>query len=200
MVVPHVSSLHRYDWKRICASAGCAFLSPERPAEEVIAALASAPLVIAESMHAAIIADALRTPWHGLSLSPSFNDFKWLDWADSLDIPLVMHRFDWDRMRGTSRPPADPTRRELSATHLRPRHRPALAGLRYRVGGALRSMVLRRQLSQLAQRDGQLSSEIRLESRKDELRSRLAALAAVTREGMGPSDPTGNVCLRSEVL
>jgi succinoglycan biosynthesis protein ExoV len=56
----------------------------------VIRRIAAAPLVIAESMHAAIIADAFRVPWIPVRFSPHFHAEKWLDWAASLDMTLAI--------------------------------------------------------------------------------------------------------------
>ena len=84
--VPHEASMHRNDWARLCDVAGVDYVSPGDDARTVIRRLATAPLVIAESMHAAIIADAFGTPWHGVSISHRFNGVKWLDWADSIGI------------------------------------------------------------------------------------------------------------------
>lgn len=86
--IPHLSSVDKYDWETLCAQAGIDFVSPCDESKAVIRRIAAAPLVLAESMHAAIIADSFRTPWIPLSLSRSFNGAKWLDWSDSLEMPL----------------------------------------------------------------------------------------------------------------
>lgn len=88
--VPHEASMHRQDWDRLCARAGVDHVSPGGDAREVIRRIATAPLVIAESMHAVIIADAFGTPWHAVSISHLFNGTKWLDWADSLGLSLAI--------------------------------------------------------------------------------------------------------------
>lgn len=80
--------MHRNDWAKLCDLAGVDYLSPGEDAKTVIHQLATASLVIAESMHAAIIADAFGTPWHGVSISHLFNGTKWLDWADSVGAIL----------------------------------------------------------------------------------------------------------------
>lgn len=86
--VPHEASMHRNDWTKLCDAAGVDYVSPGDDARSVIRRLATAPLVIAESMHAVIIADAFGTPWHAVSISHLFNGTKWLDWADSLGLTL----------------------------------------------------------------------------------------------------------------
>lgn len=86
--VPHHASVHRADWAGLCLKAGVEYVSPEGDAREVIRKLAAAPLVIAESMHAVILADAFGTPWHAVSISHLFHKSKWMDWADSLSVSL----------------------------------------------------------------------------------------------------------------
>src|SRR5690606_31984382 len=49
-------------------------------------------LVIAEAMHAAIIADSYRVPWVSVSSSRRINAFKWQDWAASL---RMTHNFQY---------------------------------------------------------------------------------------------------------
>lgn len=99
--VPHHASVHRMDWKTLCDRAEVEFVSPEWDAKQVIRKLAAAPLVIAESMHAVILADAFGTPWTGVSVSHLFNGAKWLDWADSVGvIPRIQPLYPaMDRLR-----------------------------------------------------------------------------------------------------
>ncbi len=84
--VPHVGSDQSFDWASICARLGLQYQSPSACPKIVIKRLASARCVIAESMHAAIIADAFGTPWTAVAINKGFNRFKWLDWAESLEI------------------------------------------------------------------------------------------------------------------
>lgn len=111
--VPHHKSVRRYDWPAICARAGIDYLSPEGDAREVMRRIAAAPLVIAESMHAVILADAFGTPWHAVSVAPQFNPWKFEDWAESLRIPLTIHSLfgeldDLRRRFGGRARPAEP--------------------------------------------------------------------------------------------
>ena len=85
--VPHWKSVRYGYWERICASLGIEFVDPCRDSKWVVGRIASAEKVIAESMHAAIIADAFRVPWIPIALSREISPFKWVDWAASLDIP-----------------------------------------------------------------------------------------------------------------
>lgn len=89
--IPHCSNDTRHDWDAICGALGMRYVTPRGDADSVIREIATAPLVVAESMHAAILADAFRTPWIATSVSGNLNYPKWADWADSLGIDLQVH-------------------------------------------------------------------------------------------------------------
>jgi succinoglycan biosynthesis protein ExoV len=91
--VPHVASDARHDWQSACRRAGLDFVSPRGEARAVVRRIAGAPLVLAESMHAAIVADAFRVPWIPVRISAAFNAGKWQDWAQSLGVPSRMITF-----------------------------------------------------------------------------------------------------------
>ena len=59
--------------------------------EAVVQQIASSRLVIAEAMHAAIVADAFRVPWIPVTSVPETNPFKWQDWCESLDLRYKTH-------------------------------------------------------------------------------------------------------------
>ena len=81
-----------YDWPRICAAAGLAYISPRPESAAVIRAIGRAERVITESMHGAVLADALRIPWLPVAQLDTFNHFKWRDWAASLNLDISMAR------------------------------------------------------------------------------------------------------------
>lgn len=83
---PHWKTLWHGDWTRICQQAGVELLDVAAPSREVVRRIAGAKLVLAESMHAAIIADAFRVPWVAVAASHEFSTFKWADWALSLEL------------------------------------------------------------------------------------------------------------------
>ncbi len=85
--MPHLDSLAHYDWAPLCAEAGLTYVDPRRPVDEVLPLLRAADVVLAEAMHAAIVADTLRVPWIPVRAYPSINAFKWRDWTRSLELP-----------------------------------------------------------------------------------------------------------------
>jgi succinoglycan biosynthesis protein ExoV len=87
--VPHISAARAVDWRPICTAAGIEYLDPRGDHFSVLKRIGSARLVLADAMHAAIIADSLRVPWIPLSSSAEINTFKWLDWTLSMGVPYL---------------------------------------------------------------------------------------------------------------
>lgn len=177
--VPHVSSVRTLDWASACRRAGVDYVSPEGDAHEVIRRIAAAPLVIAESMHAAILADTFRTPWHAIAMTPQFNDFKWADWAESLGIPLKMHGRPWEGLVSTRKPTdaegalsgAAIAATTGGAPSPKDRLRQILTPLR----NMAKARMVTRRFAELASQPGQLSDSDVLLARRAELRRRFAA-------------------------
>ena len=90
--VPHVHSVANAPWKRICYDAGVQLVDPRDESKSVIREIALADLVLAEAMHAAIIADSYRVPWIPVWTSLGVNALKWFDWASSLNMTITPHR------------------------------------------------------------------------------------------------------------
>jgi succinoglycan biosynthesis protein ExoV len=99
--MPHHGSLHNADWRPVCAQAGIDFLDPSDDARETVRRIREARLVIAEAMHAAIVADAFRVPWIPVNCYEHILDFKWRDWTESLGmgyLPTALPSL-WDMER-----------------------------------------------------------------------------------------------------
>ncbi len=91
--VPHWESDLLGNWAPICQRAGITCVSPREESMGVIRRIASARRVLAESLHAAIIADAFRIPWTPVITRPDILRFKWVDWARSVGVryaPVVL--------------------------------------------------------------------------------------------------------------
>ncbi|WP_159981790.1 MULTISPECIES: polysaccharide pyruvyl transferase family protein [unclassified Novosphingobium] len=86
VVVPHYETITFPGWDRAVRMAGFDLVDPRGAPETVIAALAGARLVLTESLHGAILADAYGVPWRGFAVSRNFSTAKWADWTRSLDL------------------------------------------------------------------------------------------------------------------
>lgn len=84
-------------WQDACEALGIEYIAPDKSVEEILGQLANAKFVIAEAMHGAIIADAMRVPWLAVSTRPSINSFKWLDWCESLHLNYSPISLYWKR-------------------------------------------------------------------------------------------------------
>lgn len=84
--VPHWESAIGGVWPEVCATVGVNYIDPRGDAKAVIADIARSELIIAESMHGAILADAFRVPWVAVSTSRNINSFKWNDWAETVGV------------------------------------------------------------------------------------------------------------------
>ena len=90
--VPHrLTARLSLNWQVIEQRASLNVVLPQADAVSVIERIRDARLVIAEAMHAAIIADAFRVPWIPVAISHHFNTFKWHDWAESMDLDLHLN-------------------------------------------------------------------------------------------------------------
>jgi succinoglycan biosynthesis protein ExoV len=87
-VIPHWESLLFPGWQEACRQAGMTLISPMDTPEAVLRAVLSVDLILAESLHGAIIADTYDIPWVPFVSSGNFSLFKWKDWAMSVDVPL----------------------------------------------------------------------------------------------------------------
>ncbi|MBM70782.1 MAG: hypothetical protein CME43_15035 [Haliea sp.] len=91
--MPHHSTTAGGFWEKACKESGINYISPKGfDVEAVVQQISSSRLVIAEAMHAAIVADTFRVPWIPVTSVPETNPFKWQDWCESLDLKYQPHR------------------------------------------------------------------------------------------------------------
>ena len=160
--VPHHTSVHRHNWKAACAEAGLEYVSPELDSSYVIKKIAGARIVLAEAMHAAIVADSFRVPWIPVKIGERFNYFKWHDWAGSLNIlPKI--------------PPFFPILNELGAALSLSRGR----RMQERIRSVVERPILVRGLIRNLRREAYLSADSTLEKKKQRF---LSVLEDVSKE------------------
>jgi succinoglycan biosynthesis protein ExoV len=100
--MPHIWSDRNWDWRRSVEELGLVYISPRDDARETIRRIGGLRGLITEAMHGAIVADALRTPWLAVGISPKFESSKWCDWGGALGVPIHFHSIP--ALRGTSWP------------------------------------------------------------------------------------------------
>ncbi len=78
-------------WQEICSQIGFLYIDPSWPVEKVLSAISQTEVLIAEAMHGAIVADALRIPWIPVITSTRILEFKWHDWCSSIGLVYRPH-------------------------------------------------------------------------------------------------------------
>ena len=71
--------------RRTCEDAGVNFIDPRSDVETVMNAICASEVVITESLHGAICADAVGVPWVATATHNVYPE-KWLDWAQSVGV------------------------------------------------------------------------------------------------------------------
>lgn len=188
--IPHWESTVGGIWPIVCKAAGLVYVDPCGDAKSVIRSIAQSKLVVAESMHAAILADAFRVPWVAVSTSRSINSFKWRDWAATVGVAYeprhvpVSSRAEaitkgarfWGVDFGNREPqPDDPNKHSFDDTLVMTRSDPPPSALRSaakQVLAAPSTFALR----QARRARPQLSAEGVLAERKERLREVLAGI------------------------
>lgn len=96
--MPHHVSAYQANWEEVCERVGLTYLDPTADIHQTILQISKSKFVIAEAMHAAIVADALRIPWMPVRAYSHILEFKWQDWCASLNMtysPEVLPEL-WD--------------------------------------------------------------------------------------------------------
>ena len=86
--IPHVDSMIDGHWEDVCELAGINLIDPRQSVESFINDLNATEFVITEAMHGAILADAYGIPWTPVKAYDYINEFKWNDWAKSLQLSI----------------------------------------------------------------------------------------------------------------
>jgi succinoglycan biosynthesis protein ExoV len=78
-------------WLEVCQQLGFQYIDPCWPVEQVLTAISQTSVLLAEAMHGAIAAEALRVPWIPIITSPRILTFKWQDWCSSVGLDYGPH-------------------------------------------------------------------------------------------------------------
>ncbi len=90
LIIPHFQSMQDPGWDTVAEQTGFELLDPRADAQSVIAKIASARLVLTESLHGAILADTYGIPWSVFATSRNFGSTKFLDWCLSLELDFSL--------------------------------------------------------------------------------------------------------------
>ncbi|MDX3927031.1 MAG: polysaccharide pyruvyl transferase family protein [Shinella sp.] len=191
--VPHWESAIAGMWPVVCDTVGLTYIDPRGDAREVIRQIAQSELIVAESMHGAILADAFRVPWVAVTTSQSINSFKWNDWAQTLGVTYRPRRVPissraeaiikggrfWGVDFETDAPaPEDPNRKAIDGDIIVAAREPRQTSLR-RAAKQLLAAPSTLALWQASRAEPQLSDDARLAGRKELF---LAALEGIRRD------------------
>jgi succinoglycan biosynthesis protein ExoV len=86
--MPHFESAGRGAWREASALAGVTMIDPRDDPLTVIAAIGKCKVLMSESLHGIIVADALRVPWIAIQPLAPIHRAKWVDWAESLELAI----------------------------------------------------------------------------------------------------------------
>lgn len=164
--MPHWESLDRGDWGRVCSLAGITLIDPRKPVEQVMDAILQCKVLVAEAMHGAIVADALRVPWIPLLPIHGNHRDKWYDWAGALDLTLRPFRL-W---------PSSPL--ELGIAVERHKALSAAASALSSIKGAESALqhLAAKRLQKLAQEEPQLSQDSAIENATERMLEQIEKL------------------------
>jgi succinoglycan biosynthesis protein ExoV len=86
LIIPHFQTLDFPGWDEVARQTGFELLDPRADPREVVRKIASASLVLTESLHGAILADTYGIPWSVFATSANFGTSKFVDWCESVGL------------------------------------------------------------------------------------------------------------------
>lgn len=86
--MPHVEQAMLGDELFIdaCNQVGIRYIDPRWSIEKILSLISRTEVLLAEAMHGAIAAEAIRVPWVPVISSSRIFRFKWMDWCASLGL------------------------------------------------------------------------------------------------------------------
>ena len=89
--MPHIEQIADRAWQSVCAELGIGYLDPRWPTERLLEGIGRTEVLLTETMHGAIVADALRVPWVAVTTHAHILPFKWQDWCASVGVTYQPH-------------------------------------------------------------------------------------------------------------
>lgn len=84
--IPHHVSDQLCNYEKICNYLNIKYISPKKNVLNFIDEVRACDLIVSEALHGAILADICRIPWKAISGPHYITEFKWHDWASSLEL------------------------------------------------------------------------------------------------------------------
>lgn len=185
--MPHAHSNVLYDWAAVCQDAGLHFIDARWPVERVLYEVSRCRKLVAEAMHGAICADAMRVPWVPAVAYDYISGAKWQDWLSTQALPYdpvaIASLYDAERHDGRWSRAKSAIKRRLMAW--------GVDGSRWTApppaatGPALREQALRN-LSTAAAQAGWLSADALQHQHLERYVDVLERLRASARPGAAP--------------
>jgi succinoglycan biosynthesis protein ExoV len=154
--MPHWESAADGEWASATRDAGFHYIDPCDAVENVLTQIQQSDVLVAEAMHGAIVADALRVPWIPVRPLQPPNRAKWHDWASALNVPIR-----WGRVA-----PSNALELAMSMTGHRKRHAARIRArgqkLRAILPGTFRELAAR-SLVRVSGREPTLSPDVAIE-------------------------------------
>lgn len=87
-IIPHWETIVRGGWTEVSQALGYNLIDPTHEIPDIIEAIIGSQLILTESLHGAIVADAYGIPWLPFCTSGNFSLFKWEDWSASVGLKI----------------------------------------------------------------------------------------------------------------
>ena len=86
--MPQITSVIKCSgiWETVCNDLDFGYLDPLHSVDETLKRIQQTEVLLTESMHGAIIAEALGVPWIPIVTRKEILSFKWQDWCESVNL------------------------------------------------------------------------------------------------------------------
>ncbi len=96
LFIPHFISSENAAWGEACTANNILYRPATSKLHDICTDICRSEIVITESLHGAVLADSYRVPWILVATPPvAKSDFKWHDWAASLNLKYDYAKLPW---------------------------------------------------------------------------------------------------------